>query len=588
MKTEHATELSIVFPGEGDHLPCVPSTFVIGSAPPGANVVVNGLPARVHQDGGFIVSIPIEPGRFAISCTATLSGRRLEQTVTVQVAGKREPGPSEECWLDEGSVQPSTDRALRPGDRLTVTCRGTPGAGAHFTIEQLVDGAPMAEMPQGLPRPADSPPPFVFGADLSPFAEGEPGLYVGTYIIGPDDRVRDGRITVSLRGEKGSRAEAEARGRLTVTSPPIPELAETQSPQTVVRTGPGMGYGAILPSGVIVEITGKVGNECRVALSGTCQGWVDERSLTALPAGTPAVMNQIAAIRTTSTPEGAAVAIPMDRPYAVLVAERTDRRILHLTISRAVAHLDWARYGPEEHLVGEIIWQQVDPQTLEVELFLEEAIWGYRAAYEDPGFILHLRAAPPIDAARPLLGRKLAIDAGHSPEPGAVGPLGTLEKDVNLAIARSLDQMCRERGASTTMIRTGDEAVPLTRRPEIAREAGAEILVSIHNNSVPPGVDPERHNGFSTYYWHPHSLALARSIHGRFAGMLGLPDFGLYRANLAMCRPADMIAVLVEPAFMIVPEQEALLRTAEFQQRCARAVCEGLEAFLISELERTS
>ena len=39
-------------------------------------------------------------------------------------------------------------------------------------------------------------------------------------------------------------------------------------------------------------------------------------------------------------------------------------------------------------------------------------------------------------------------------------------------------------------------------------------------------------------------------------------------------------AVLVECAFMILPEQEALLKTKEFQTRTAKGIAQGIENFL--------
>jgi N-acetylmuramoyl-L-alanine amidase len=58
-----------------------------------------------------------------------------------------------------------------------------------------------------------------------------------------------------------------------------------------------------------------------------------------------------------------------------------------------------------------------------------------------------------------------------------------------------------------------------------------------------------------------------------------LRDLGVYYDNLALARPTWMPSVLCEGAFIIVPEQEAALRTPEFQQRYAEGVVDGLEAY---------
>ena len=63
---------------------------------------------------------------------------------------------------------------------------------------------------------------------------------------------------------------------------------------------------------------------------------------------------------------------------------------------------------------------------------------------------------------------------------------------------------------------------------------------------------------------------------------IGLPDYGLYHANFAVLRPTQYVSVLVECAFMIIPEQEAALKTEDFQEKCARAIFEGLDDYLES------
>jgi N-acetylmuramoyl-L-alanine amidase len=60
---------------------------------------------------------------------------------------------------------------------------------------------------------------------------------------------------------------------------------------------------------------------------------------------------------------------------------------------------------------------------------------------------------------------------------------------------------------------------------------------------------------------------------------MGLRDLGSYYDNLAVLRPTWMPAVLCEGAFIMLPEQEALLRMPEFQAAYALGVAEGLERY---------
>jgi len=46
-----------------------------------------------------------------------------------------------------------------------------------------------------------------------------------------------------------------------------------------------------------------------------------------------------------------------------------------------------------------------------------------------------------------------------------------------------------------------------------------------------------------------------------------------------MCRIPESISLLIEPAFMIVPEQEELLLADEFQMKIAKSIFNSLEKF---------
>ncbi|NIM96863.1 MAG: hypothetical protein GTO24_01895, partial [candidate division Zixibacteria bacterium] len=72
----------------------------------------------------------------------------------------------------------------------------------------------------------------------------------------------------------------------------------------------------------------------------------------------------------------------------------------------------------------------------------------------------------------------------------------------------------------------------------------------------------------------------AREIQSELLKRLKLPDFGIYYGNLALTRPSQMVAVLVEGAFMMIPEQEELLKSDKFQKKCAVAIYRGLRNFI--------
>ena len=106
-----------------------------------------------------------------------------------------------------------------------------------------------------------------------------------------------------------------------------------------------------------------------------------------------------------------------------------------------------------------------------------------RAATSDrvPTAIRALHA--PVDSGRDII---VAIDAGHGgQDPGTIGPGGTQEKHVTLAIARLLAQRIGEqRGMRAVLTRDNDVFIPLRERMVIARRAKADLFVSIHADCV--------------------------------------------------------------------------------------------------------
>lgn len=92
-------------------------------------------------------------------------------------------------------------------------------------------------------------------------------------------------------------------------------------------------------------------------------------------------------------------------------------------------------------------------------------------------------AAKRAAALRPVV---IAIDAGHGgDDPGALGPLGTREKDVTLRIARLLAERIRaEPAMKAYLVRDGDHFIPLRTRMTKARAKQADLFVSIHADAA--------------------------------------------------------------------------------------------------------
>jgi len=91
-----------------------------------------------------------------------------------------------------------------------------------------------------------------------------------------------------------------------------------------------------------------------------------------------------------------------------------------------------------------------------------------------------------ISAAAGKRGIVVAVDAGHGGEdPGAIGPGGVREKNVTLAVAKKLAKKINAMpGMRAELIRKGDYFVPLRSRVKLARKMHADMMISIHADSV--------------------------------------------------------------------------------------------------------
>ncbi|MBI5167528.1 MAG: N-acetylmuramoyl-L-alanine amidase [candidate division NC10 bacterium] len=532
---------------------------------------------KVHKNGAFLAVVPTSPGDFTFLLEATNRSGKTALERRVKVPRPLETSPIEPLAIEGDFGFPLKDITLKPGDILKVSFKGSPGGRATFSIEGLAEGLPMVEEgPRALLDRGEA----AFGVDRE---EGYPvqGIYSGSYVIGTGGEVGRARITFSLANARGEVVRAEAKGRLTVRPENPPKVGIINDDKVVARVSPGAGYLLFLSKGIKVWVTGGYGEDLRLALTPIEEAWVRAEKVDLLPPGTPVPSARVGTVRAKAFRDKTLIRLYLGERLPFNVEQSLESPQYTLTIYGATSDTHWMRYDPRDGLVEGLSWDQPGTGIYKLKVRLRKGqLWGYKAYYEGQDLVLEIRKGPHIRRDAPLRVIKVCLDPGHSPETGAVGPTGLEEKEVNLKIAHLLRKMLLAEGAIVTMTRMGEEEVPLQERPRICAEAKADLMVSIHNNALPDGMDPYTNNGYSVYYYHPQALALSQSLHKGLGRGLSLPDFGLYYGNLFMARITEMPAALVEPAFMILPEQEALLADPKFQRRIARALLQAIRDFL--------
>ena len=82
--------------------------------------------------------------------------------------------------------------------------------------------------------------------------------------------------------------------------------------------------------------------------------------------------------------------------------------------------------------------------------------------------------------------KTVIIDSGHGgADPGTIGRSGIYEKHVTLAMARELAKQLKATGRfNVVMTRNRDVFIPLRKRVKIARDAEADLFISLHADAV--------------------------------------------------------------------------------------------------------
>jgi N-acetylmuramoyl-L-alanine amidase len=217
--------------------------------------------------------------------------------------------------------------------------------------------------------------------------------------------------------------------------------------------------------------------------------------------------------------------------------------------------------------------------------------------------------------------RRVVIDAGHGGhDTGTVGPGGTQEKAVALAVALRLGQVLTDEGLEVVFTREDDHFVRLEDRARLANEAHGDLFISVHCNSGAEsswrGVETYSLNLTSDRYairlaarentssaktmsdlqfiladlatraHTDESARLAERVQKSLSSRLSAKyqkagkDRGRKEALFYVLLGAKMPAILVETGFLSNPEDEKRLSTATYEDDVARAIASGVQDFL--------
>jgi len=174
---------------------------------------------------------------------------------------------------------------------------------------------------------------------------------------------------------------------------------------------------------------------------------------------------------------------------------------------------------------------------------------------------------------------KIGVDPGHGGhDPGAVGPTGLKESEVNLSIARRLEAFLVAMGNEVVMTRADDSYVSLLARSALLNAQGVDMVVSVHCNSS----TDRTADYIATFIQGLGGKAeqIAKCVQASLATATNWPDEGIRVANLHMIRETDAPAIIVEMGFISNPEQESQLCSMCWRDKLAKAIANGIEDYL--------
>jgi len=227
----------------------------------------------------------------------------------------------------------------------------------------------------------------------------------------------------------------------------------------------------------------------------------------------------------------------------------------------------------------------------------------------------------------PLRDIRIVVDPGHGgKDPGAIGPNGTWESVVALAISQRLaKQINKTQDMRAFLTRKGDSFVPLRDRMEIAREHKADLFISIHADALD---NNPRVRGASIYTLSDKgaideaSKRLAKrenedisigdvSLSGKddsFASLmmdlsqgatneasLEIGEFVLkeishvssirkkkiQQSGLLVLKSPDVPSILIETTYISNPNEEKKLKDSNFQNKLANAILKGVRNYFL-------
>ncbi|NET48012.1 MAG: N-acetylmuramoyl-L-alanine amidase [Merismopedia sp. SIO2A8] len=562
--------LFLTYPPEV-HQTTAEQIFLIGTAAPEGEVLVNGESIQRNVAGHFAPSFPLQVG----DNTFTLRYGDQEKRVVVTRLSTGLAVPDGVAFVPE-SLMPTVDIARLPGELICFEAIAPPNAAVSVSLG--THSIPLSPEP---PNPSLPPNYSVLTFDNQPTvltnANDSSGamLYQGCRTFTNPGLL--GAPTYRMVFD-GQTVQTAAAGTVEIFDPNQIQVVEVTAESGTARTGPSTHYSRLtpLPPGTRARLTGREGEWFRMDYG----AWI--RGTKAVVQGV--VMPPRSLIRSVQMRQGTdrtEMLFPLQVPVPISVDQGSDT--FSLTLHNTTAQTDTILLN-DDLLVERMDWTQPNPDEVTYRFTLKtQQQWGYDIRYEGTTLVLVLHHPPALrPGPQPLQGMRILLDPGHGGpnDLGARGPTGYPEKDVALDISLLLRDELEQRGATVIMSRTEDVDVGLGDRVNLIQSSNPHLALSVHYNALPDNGDAINTAGIGTFWYNAQAHRPAVVLHNYLVETLGRPSYGVFWNNLALTRPTTAPSVLLELGFMINPDEFEWVIDPVEQQRLANALADGILAWV--------
>ncbi len=181
--------------------------------------------------------------------------------------------------------------------------------------------------------------------------------------------------------------------------------------------------------------------------------------------------------------------------------------------------------------------------------------------------------------------------AGHGkPDEGAQSSRGTTEAETNLKIAKKLQNLLEQSGATVILTRSDENAIydaeesslrqkkvsDIHNRVRIGNESSADIFVSIHLNKIPQ----QQYWGWQCFYQlgNDKSIKLAKSVQNNLNEAIQRENkrVPMKLDNVYIMKHVEIPTTIVECGFLSNPEEEQMLLEDTYQEKLAWGIYNGI------------